>query len=166
MAGLVGLWPAYLGYLISFPTIGIMWANHHTIFRLIARTDHYLVLLNLLLLLCIGFIPFTTALLTEYAKEPERAAVGGIVYSGWFLVTALAWFPLWRYASHGRRLIDPAASERAVRSIGNRFRLGPPGYAIAFALSFVSTAASLAVLVGFALAYVLPYAGAGELAAT
>src|SRR5689334_21447135 len=44
---LVGLWPQYLGYFISFATIGIMWANHHTIFRHIGRTDHYLVLANL-----------------------------------------------------------------------------------------------------------------------
>src|SRR5215203_1953425 len=52
------LWPAYLGYLISFATIGIMWANHHTIFRLITRTSHYLILTNLLFLLCLAFLPF------------------------------------------------------------------------------------------------------------
>ncbi len=33
------LWPHYLGYLISFLTIGIMWINHHNIFRLFVRTD-------------------------------------------------------------------------------------------------------------------------------
>ncbi len=30
---LARLWPAYLGYLVSFVTIGIMWTNHHQIFR-------------------------------------------------------------------------------------------------------------------------------------
>src|SRR5690242_16165212 len=29
---LVELWPAYVGYVISFATIGIMWANHRAIF--------------------------------------------------------------------------------------------------------------------------------------
>ena len=84
------LWPAYLGYLISFLIIGIMWANHHTIFRYINRTDHYLVVINLLLLLCIAFIPFPTALLAEYLGHPEEQ-VGGIVYSGAFFVTTLVY---------------------------------------------------------------------------
>ncbi|HEY7461710.1 MAG TPA: TMEM175 family protein [Gemmatimonadota bacterium] len=40
---LSALWPSYLGYLISFVIIGIMWPNHHNIFKHIVRTDHYLV---------------------------------------------------------------------------------------------------------------------------
>src|SRR5215204_395967 len=75
------LWPNYLGYLISFATIGIMWANHHTIFRLITRTSHYLILTNLLFLLCLAFLPFPTALLTHTLGHPDER-VGIIVYSG------------------------------------------------------------------------------------
>ena|SRR5437870_9710499 len=40
------LWPSYLGYVLSFVTIGIMWANHHTIFRYVRRADRYFVLIN------------------------------------------------------------------------------------------------------------------------
>jgi uncharacterized membrane protein len=149
------LWPAYLGYLISFATIGIMWANHHLIFRHIARTDHYLVIINGFFLLCIGFLPFPTALLTEYLGHPgERAAI--IVYSGWFLLTALTYNLLWRYPSRGRRLLEPEASPRSVAEITRRFNLGPPSYLLAFILAFVSTAASLVVLLLLALLYVLP----------
>ncbi len=152
------LWPAYLGYLISFLIIGIMWANHHTIFRYIGRTDHYLVVINLLLLLCIAFIPFPTALLAEYLGHPEEQ-VGGIVYSGAFFVTALVYNLLWL---HPRRagLLAPDADGRAVRSITSRFRLGPPSYLLAFVLSFFSTEASLLVLLALALLYVLPNAAA------
>ncbi len=154
------LWPDYLGYLISFGTIGVMWANHHAIFKYIALTNHYLLLLNSLLLLCIGFLPFPTALLADYLGHPgERAAV--IVYSGWFLVTALAYNRLWWYASHDRRLIDPNADSRAVEAVTRRFRLGPPSYLLAFLLSFVSTAASLIVRLLLALLYVLPNAAEG-----
>ena len=35
------LWPSYLGYALSFVTIGIMWANHHSIFRYVRRADRY-----------------------------------------------------------------------------------------------------------------------------
>ena len=150
------LWPAYLGYVISFLIIGIMWANHHTIFRYISRTDHYLVVINLLLLLCIAFIPFPTALLAEYLGHPEEQ-VGGIVYSGAFFVTALVYNLLWLYPRRAG-LLDPNADPRAVRRITSRFRLGPPTYLLAFLLSFVSTEASLLVLFLVALLYVLPYA--------
>ena len=150
------LWPNYLGYLISFATIGIMWANHHTIFRLIDRTDHYLVLANLLFLFFVAAIPFPTALMADYLRHPAEQ-VGVIVYSGWFLLTALSYNLLWFSAAAGNRLIDPAASPAAVRAISSRFRVGPPAYGLAFLLAFFSPAASLAVLLGLALAYVLPY---------
>src|SRR5438093_873878 len=43
---LAALWPSYLGYLISFVTIGIMWANHHAIYQYIRRSDRYFLLIN------------------------------------------------------------------------------------------------------------------------
>lgn len=159
-AGLRDLWPAYLGYLISFATIGIMWANHHTIFRLITRTSHYLILFNLLFLLCLAFLPFPTALLTHTLGHPDER-VGIIVYSGAFLVTALAYNLLWSYAASRAPALMPDAAPQAIQSITRRFRLGPPAYAIAFALAFVNTTASLIVLAAIALTYVLPYS-AGE----
>jgi len=150
------LWPSYFGYVISFATVGIMWANHHTIFRVIARTDHYLILTNLLFLFFLATIPFPTALMAEYLGHPAER-IGVIVYSGWFLLTALSFNLLWNYASRGDRLIDANADPAVVSSITSRFRLGPPAYVLAFLLSFFSTPATLALLLGFALLYVLPY---------
>ena len=133
-----------------------MWANHHTIFRFIARTDHYLILTNLLFLFFVAAIPFPTALMADYlGHEAER--VGVIVYSGWFLLTALSYNLLWRYASTGSRLLDPDADPAAVSAITRRFNLGPPAYGAAFLLAFVNIWASLAVLLFLALLYVLPY---------
>jgi uncharacterized membrane protein len=86
------LWPNDLGYVIGFATIGIMWANHHLIFRSIGRTDHYLILTNLLFLFCVAAIPFPTALMADYLGHPA-ARVGVIVYSGWFLITAISYNP-------------------------------------------------------------------------
>lgn len=150
------LWPNYLGYIISFATIGIMWANHHTIFRYIGRVDHYLILTNLLFLFFVAAIPFPTALMADYLGHPAER-VGIVVYSGWFLLTALSYNLLWRYAASGGRLIAREANPAAVRSITSRFTIGPPAYALAFLVAFFSTAASLLLLLLLALAYVLPY---------
>ncbi len=37
---LLDLWPSYLAYLISFIVIGIMWANHYSLMKLVDRVDH------------------------------------------------------------------------------------------------------------------------------
>jgi uncharacterized membrane protein len=153
---LLDLWPNYLGYITSFAIIGIMWANHHQIFRFIVRTDHYLILTNLLFLFFLATIPFPTALMAEFLGHPAEK-VGIVVYSGWFFLTALSYNLLWFYASRGNRLIDPDADPTAVRTITSRFWLGPPAYGLAFVLAFIDTTASLAVLLVLALLYVLPY---------
>ena len=49
-SALLEQWPSYLAFLISFATVGIMWMNHHRLFTLIHRTDHWLLVLNGLLL--------------------------------------------------------------------------------------------------------------------
>ena len=32
-------WPAFAGYVVSFATIGIIWVNHHTMFKNFAAVD-------------------------------------------------------------------------------------------------------------------------------
>src|SRR5436190_1580561 len=51
-------WPAYLGYLISFLTIGAAWLAHGGITDRLTRADSVLLRINLLLLLVIAFLPF------------------------------------------------------------------------------------------------------------
>jgi uncharacterized membrane protein len=71
---LLGLWPSYAGYVISFVTIGIMWANHHNVIRMMARVDHGLMVWNLLLLMAISFTPFSTAVMAEHCRMPGGTA--------------------------------------------------------------------------------------------
>ena len=99
------------------------------IFRLIDRTDHHLILANLLFLFFVAAIPFPTALMADYLGQPAER-VGIIVYSGWFLLTALSYNLLWSYASTGNRLVAPAANPATVRAITSRFNLGPPAYGL------------------------------------
>jgi uncharacterized membrane protein len=149
------LWPSYLGYLLSFIVIGIMWANHHNIFKYIDRVDHYLILINTLFLLFVGFVPFTTGLLAEYLNhDGEKTAT--IIYMGWFLATALVYNLLWRYASRWGKLIDPNADPAAIATITRRFSYGPPSYAFAFIVAFIYPPAALAIFAVLALLYALP----------
>ena len=155
------LWPSYLGYGLSFITVGIMWANHHNLFRYIARVDHGLLLANLFLLVVVGFIPFPTALLAATLGEPTDR-IGLLVYSGSFTAVAIAFNVLWYQArSHGGRLLRHDADPGAIAAISRSYRLGPPGYFLSFLLALVNPVLGLAVLIGLVLLYLLPSSSGG-----
>ena len=58
-------WPAYLGYVISFLTIGAAWLGHSAMTDRLTRADSLLLRINLLLLLVIAFLPFPTNLIVD-----------------------------------------------------------------------------------------------------
>src|SRR5215467_11889343 len=80
-------WPGYLGYLISFSTIGAIWLGHNAVTDYLDRADVTLLRLNLLLLLFVALLPFPTHLLSSYVgiDRAERVAVS--VYGLTLLVT-------------------------------------------------------------------------------
>jgi TMEM175 potassium channel family protein len=157
---LVRLWPSYLGYLISFIVIGIMWANHHNVMKLVDRIDHGFITLNLLLLLCVAFLPFPTAVMAEHLTDPHERDVAVAFYCGCFTITAMFYFFMWWHAAHNRRLIAPHVPDEAVRAITRAYAPGSFLYLAATLLAFVHVAISLAIVLGLAILYMLPRAGA------
>ena len=160
---LAALWPSYLGYLISFVTIGIMWANHHAIYQYIRRSDRYFLLINVVFLMCIAFIPFPTAVLAAYLPVTEGRQAAVAYYSATYVATALAYNALWWYGAWGRRLLGHDADPVAVRTISRRYLVGPAAYGVSLALAFVNVWASLAVHGVLAAFYLLPERRSGAM---
>jgi uncharacterized membrane protein len=152
---LYDIWPKIATFVTSFLTIGIMWVNHHRMFTHIRRSDNGLLIFNLLLLLLITAVPFPTALLGDYLRE-EYAQQAAIIYSATFVLTAIAFNLLWRYAASGNRLIDRHADRKAVAAITRQYSFGPLLYGVAVALAFVSPWASLALNFLLAAFFALP----------
>jgi uncharacterized membrane protein len=157
---LLHLWPSYLAYVISFVVIGIMWANHHNLMKLIDRVDHGFITLTLLLLLCIAFLPFPTAVMAEHLTDPHERATSVAFYCGCFTMTAVFYFLMWRHAAHDRRLIAAHVPDEAVRAITRAYAPGSLLYLAATLLAFVHVGLSLVIVVGLAVMYMLPRAGA------
>jgi uncharacterized membrane protein len=158
---LLTLWPSYAGYAVSFVTIGIMWANHHEVIKLMSGVDHGLIVWNLLLLMAISFTPFPTAVMAEQLPHPgwdRNVAVA--FYCGSFTLTALFYNLLWRNASRQRRLIRAHISDERVRAITRAYAPGTFIYGAATAIAFLSVPAALAIVAGLALFYILPKRGA------
>jgi uncharacterized membrane protein len=157
---LLHLWPSYLAYATSFITIGIIWMNHHNVVATMARADRPLMFINLLLLLTVSFLPFPTRLVADYLQKPgERAAV--YAYCATFVVMAVVYNTLWRYASTNRRLIAAEVPDARVHAISRAFNPGVPIYVLAFVVAVFSPLA--AVFLTFAIAaFYLPSAALFE----
>jgi uncharacterized membrane protein len=155
--GLLDLWPAYLVYLVSFMTIGIIWVNHHTLLEHCRRADRRFLYLNLLLLMTVGIVPFPTALVGRYILASRDAATAALVVYGLGAVfIAVAFSGVFFYATASRRLVGDAAEARRLRADGRFFPIGLGAYTVGIALAFVEPKASLAVYAATAAFYALP----------
>lgn len=131
---LIELIPKFTGFAISFLIVGVMWIEHHRIFRHITHYDAGLLWRNLLMLLCVSFVPFPTALFSEFFWS--RTAF--ILYTASFAGAALAKLWVWRYASGKGKLLATDVSENTVKRISRRSLAVPIACGLAIALSFIS----------------------------
>jgi uncharacterized membrane protein len=159
---LLDQWPRYAAYAVSFLTIGIIWINHHLMISRLRAADHSILVLNLLLLMTIGVLPFATDLVASYLRRPGES-LAAAVYAGCFLLMALAFITLNRrvLTDRGQLLREPIAAA-ARRHILIRSAAGIVPYAAATPLAFVSPYVTLGVCGAVAVYYALPIAaGAG-----
>jgi uncharacterized membrane protein len=147
LGALLRQWPAYLSYVLTFLIIGIIWARHHRMFKLIHHTDHLFLLISVVYLMWIAVLPFPTALLARYLENPGERQTAIAIYTGIFVVGALIGSLQWHYAIYQDRLIGADVDRRAVQSITRSYAAGPVLYLVDFAVSFVSPQAGIALLV-------------------
>ncbi|MFL5913528.1 MAG: TMEM175 family protein [Gaiellaceae bacterium] len=145
--------PEIGAFAASFLQIGIMWANHHALFRLIDRVDQLLLLFNLLLLGCVSFLPLPTRLVAEHTSGADaRTAV--LLYGGTLTANAVAFNLVWRRVVHAGLLVD-GVQPAFVHDVDIRYLLGLVAYAGATLIAFVSPLAAVLVTVALALMFLL-----------
>jgi uncharacterized membrane protein len=147
------LWPGYVGYLVSFATIGAIWLGHNAISDYLDHADVTLLRLNLLLLFFVSFLPFPTRLLTEYIRSGEAERVATTFY-GLTLVAATGLLSLlWRYARHAG-LVNPDVEDEELTLLTQRLSPSLATYGVLIVTGlFVPLAAVIgyAVVAGFLL---------------
>jgi TMEM175 potassium channel family protein len=152
-AGLGHLWTSYFGYIFSFIMIGVYWANHHHIFHVYKKSDHYFVLLNVIFLMCISFVPFPTAVLVEYIGDPEHRQAAMTFYALGLFLPAFSWLCTWLYASHKHRLLDQKLSPSYVTKTTKLFVISNLLYFAAILISLWNGIAGLIVCSSLTLLY-------------
>lgn len=98
---LIGLVPKFMGWIISFFTIAVIWVNHHRIFAQLKRLDNGIFWWNAFLLLWCTFIPFPTAVLGDYPQNQTAIVLYGIVMS-----LMAASFTLMRFYALKKNVLD------------------------------------------------------------
>ena len=132
-AELLGLWPSYLAFLLSFFAILIMWINHHGLFNLVRRVNPGFLYANGFLLLLISFVPFPTSVLAEYLDGKALNAAAAF-YCGTFIFISMGYNLIWQCMVRGD-LLKQDVSAAHVRKITQAYRLGMAVYVLSTLLA-------------------------------
>jgi uncharacterized membrane protein len=148
-------WPYYATYVVSFLTIGIIWMNHHAQWERIEHADRPLMLLNLVLLMFVTLIPFSTGLLAGHLHAPSDQHVAAAVYAGSLLAMGLAFFATYVWAIRAR-LFSERILQRHVGYLIRRNAFGLCVYIVAIAVAFTNATISLVLCGATAVYYTYP----------
>jgi uncharacterized membrane protein len=148
----LGLWPKFLVYAISFVMLGVYWVGHHNQYHYIRRTDRPVLWINIFFLMGVSLIPFSTSLLGQYPEERAALTAYGLnlIMTGGFL------YAHWWYATRHHRLVESDIHPEVVRLAKHRIAVGLVVSATAVCLSLVSTTLSLALFALIPILYLLP----------
>ena len=137
-------WSSYLAFTISFATILIMWVSHHSLFKLVYRSNPSFMFANGFLLLLVTIVPFPTRLVAEYLNTPA-AATACAVYAGLFVIINLAYNILWWSAAYHHHLLRPGIPPSVIRVHTRKYLFGLPCYLVAMVLAFWNPIASFGI---------------------
>ncbi len=148
----LALWPSILVYVLSFVTLGLYWVGHHAQFHYIKHVDRPLLWINILFLLTIGFIPFSTSLLQDYPWPPTAVRV----YGANLIANGLLLLSIWLYATGHRRLVDKDLDPHIIATARNRTLVGPMMFTLGIIASFIDTRASVILYILVVPFYIRP----------
>ncbi len=159
--GLLEMWPRFLIYGLSFLILGIFWVIHHVIFDAIKRNDTPLVWLNILFLMFVALIPFSTSLFGKFGAKQIAALIYG---ANMLLIFNLGW-AIWAYATGKRRLVDSKLDPALIRGANLMGLVYTLVMIPAIGISFINPIISFYVYIFIVIVFIISTAlGRGEIA--
>lgn len=150
-------WPSFAAFAVSFATIGIVWINHHAMLNRVVAVDNTVLLLNLLLLMTICVLPFSTVLMAQYLRAAHGENLAAAIWSGSFLVMTLAFIAIQRHLMVAKAHLLHERLTPEVRAIVlRRNMVGVLPYAVATAAAALTPYVSLVICAAVAVFYALP----------
>jgi len=140
--------PPLATFVLSFIMVGIYWIAHHHMLHFITQVNRRLLWLNLLVLLCVVFIPFPTSLLGTGFNNPLAVRLYGLS----LIATKVSGLFFWLYATAHRELIVPTVTKEFARHSGHDSLM----YGLGVALAGWNTKTSLVLYAAVPLFFILP----------
>src|ERR1700712_4336276 len=106
-------------YLISFIVLGMYWVAHHMQFHLVRNVDRVVLWINLMFMLGVTMVPFSTSLLGEYGNLTTPCVIYGLNLL-WLAV--LSWVQV-AYLERNPHLASAALTPVAAAHIRRRILL-------------------------------------------
>ncbi len=158
-------WPTYVGYVISFITIGVAWIGHSAITEELTKVDAVFLRLNLLLLLFVVFLPFPTKLVTDAFGKSDAERVAVTVFGFTLLLIRLLSVALDRYA-RAEGLYPSDGTDEELAQARSKSLSGLVLYAVAIVIGLLLPRIAVALYFGIALYLAIPWRHVAELIAS
>jgi TMEM175 potassium channel family protein len=153
------LWPDFLGYFISFSYIGGIWLSHAGLTRLMKQGDSTSYGLNLLMLIFVALLPFTTRLMVTHLAGPD-VEIATVIYGLDVLLASLALTLLIFHVARQPHLLVDDLAEDSLRRVYRQRWIAVGVCAFAVVLVFLAPLAAVALYLAVAVLFlVLPLLG-------
>lgn len=129
------LLPEFIGFFVSFLVIGMYWMTHHRLFKFVTHVSQKLLWGNLLFMLPIIIMPFSTALFSEYYNASLNAPL--IMYAANIMLSGLLLYRLWRIVYQPKNEISEGLTPVLFRYNSTRSLAIPAMFAFALLLYFI-----------------------------
>jgi len=141
---LLAKWPIYLAYVISFVNVLLAWIGHHSLFKMLHKSDNSIMITNGLLLMLVALVPFPTKTLGEFLlTDGFKTAV--IFYTGYFVLISIAFRLLWYAATQNRNLLIHDISESQIKKTTKNENIGLICNTLILAVAFINPWIALAL---------------------
>ncbi len=132
---LLGSLPKFIGFFVSFWVIGLYWMAHHRLFKYVIHSNQKLLINNLLFLLPIVTMPFSTIFLTEF--WPGDLQVPLIVYTINIVVSGIFSYRLWKIVANPKNGLSQGMDELVTQYNTTRALFTPGIFVLILLLSFI-----------------------------
>ncbi len=141
-AELVILWPKFAAFVISFLVLGILWFCHHFHFHYTIYSNGMFSWINIIFLMFIALIPFSTALIGEYHIYSQTAV---IFYGANVFFSMIMCNISWWYSTKRQKFMDEKVDPQKINKIQIRLIWMATAFLVAIGLSFVKPIISIII---------------------
>jgi uncharacterized membrane protein len=126
--------PSFIAFVFSFLNILVFWVNHDAINKVITRYDTKTTYLNLIFLLCISLVPFTTSFISRYPESLIAITCYGVVLFFCSSVAAL----MYHHLAFRSNLFMQAVTMKSRKKIWKQVVIGCVLFAIAITCGLIT----------------------------